>query len=666
MPNARAASGTWGEQNTPYLDGVVCQVLTSSVPLVSWTFKSGNSPGFLLDTINSTGGHDSGEPPTGSRAQITSSDTASNMVGGTQNAAALAYLITHYGSGNSAKVGEVAELVAESVGGKTAPACLLTGQGGMSRTDADAIWRASQQLAGPYALKVTGAPKAGSDSTVSAQVNVTSAAGQPVPGMTVTLSAPGTSNATMQARTGSDGVANFTVKAPSVVNVNLTATVSAVTTLNVISAAGSVSGVAAAAPTIASATATVPVNAQAAPTITASWSSAGTTLSAVVHSTIKIGGMHGHSSSIASFVNGPLPLGANAACPTTDSFATAPIVAQSTVNVTGDASVPGPDLAPTAAGCYALSATVTTNDSNQNVTARTGSVAVLAALPTTIAMTLPNNGLVGPGKAQLTAVVTSSLGLPGQLTGTVYGPLPINNGVCTGMTWSGAPVLGALSVLNIQGDGSFALQTPELPQAGCYAASLRAKIGPLPIDLPVASGTSTWTVLAPTISVSQDSTWVPLGVAISSTVTLGGTWSQKGHLALTLYQTPEPATGCLSVDWSKATKLMIGNDVPFTGDGVYTVKSALIAKAGCYSVVPTATLDANRLISVVGTVGDPASIVQAAASIVQNPTPEDTIATTTPLQIFLLTGGIFATMVLAAAAGTVALARRQAWPMGAL
>ena len=128
---------------------------------MSWSFKGGNSPGCLLSTISSTGGQYSGITPVGNNAQVTSSDDYVSAVGGTQTAAALAYLITHYGSGNSAKVGEVAAQVAQTSSGNfTASTCVNAGAGGMSRTDAAAIWQTSQQLAGPYTVNVTGTPKA--------------------------------------------------------------------------------------------------------------------------------------------------------------------------------------------------------------------------------------------------------------------------------------------------------------------------------------------------------------------------------------------------------------------------------------------------------------------------------------------------------------------------
>ncbi|MBV9594214.1 MAG: hypothetical protein JO147_10545, partial [Actinobacteria bacterium] len=178
-----AGAETWGSQNWPYISGEICSLPGGgTAPLAAWDTGSGGSPAYLTSAITSANG---AAPPLASVGAQTRGPVGPGTAGlsSASQIAAVAYLLSTWGSSTDpARVAETAEAVMAATGDASLRSCLGTAPS--SSATADAMWNQAQNLAGPY--HVTIAPSG----SASVTATVTSAAGMPVPGLTVNFSAP--------------------------------------------------------------------------------------------------------------------------------------------------------------------------------------------------------------------------------------------------------------------------------------------------------------------------------------------------------------------------------------------------------------------------------------------------------------------------------------------
>ena len=100
----------------------------------------------------------------------------------------------------------------------------------------------------------------------------------------------------------------------------------------------------------------------------------------------------------------------------------------------------------------------------------------------------------------------------------------------------------------------------------------------------VEPNTPTITSIATIIKVPNAALWqVADNVSIANSgINIGGVSDPSAELTWTLFFTPKPADGCLSVNWATASKVATGT-ITVTGDGTYVTPTITVKESGCYS-----------------------------------------------------------------------------------
>jgi hypothetical protein len=144
---------------------------------------------------------------------------------------------------------------------------------------------------------------------------------------------------------------------------------------------------------------------------------------------------------------------------------------------------------------------------------------------------------------------------------------------------------------------------------GCYAFRVQGTLqirhlGSVPLAAPV---TATALVIAPSVSVSDLSTGDAAGGSTATaTVTVSGTWTQRGAVRLELLRLPYNWHGCFDRDWTRAEQVPLKESAtPTRGDGTYRVRTTDISGSGCWTVEPVLTLSRNPAITVRDATVDP-------------------------------------------------------------
>jgi hypothetical protein len=600
---AARASGTWGATGAPFLDGVVCQQGESSSPLAAWDFGIG-APAFLLAPVSSAHGVDSATLPFATNGiQRSAAITAgSDGFDSSADVAAYAYLVSHYHSGVTGQAAAIARAVMARTGSDGVPDCA---------SGVDDLLQAAREFAGPYTVRLNppvDAVAMGTPTTIS--VTVTSASGQPVPGMTVgftsdsaAFDAPGITDA--------DGVATarFTIAAGTTApSISLGASVTAALGLNELIAyrddgSTTMAAIYPAAPVTVAASANVRVDPSASPVVHATASSRAIALGQGFLQFADVTGLRGHAAGVQFTVLGPVPAGADGRCGAAGFTASTSIAAKTdSVSITGDQRVTAAAWTPSTAGCYSVQASTQTLNASPNSSAHSSAGAgesLVAVVPTSAGLR-PDNTVVGPGSIHAKLTVSHDQQRLGSVRGEVLGPLRPTGSSCAGLDFSRAPTAAKFALAAVRGDGDVALTSDSISAAGCYRlhGSLTINVGDLgPVAIPVADAAVL--AITPALTTSVDRVWANSPDAINAQVEVRGTGGQPAHLSVELAYAPASPMGCRSVDWARAPTTSAGTPTAIRGDGDrYAVRSAPTRAFGCYLPVARLTVDANPAIVV--------------------------------------------------------------------
>jgi hypothetical protein len=719
---ANAASGTWGSAKSPYSNGVICSPgPATTVPLASWNLGgAAGSVAFLLAGLSSTGGLDSGKVPFATLGQQTASPLVATGGGLTAaQIAATASLIRLSGSDpNPARVAEVAELVAAQNGRATGEQCLAGGQGGTSPADAAALWARAQALAGPYQVAIRSAnPLFTLGTRESLTASVTSAAGQPVPGVDLTLSTSGAVLTSAQGglrgaqggnsitvTTGAAGTAAATITVP---DSDTASTISVATTIAVpigltqITVPGAVAAVTLSAATRSSVSTEFAVDTTPDPVLSTGFTATGLAIGGSVRPTVTVSGMHGHSATVTLTVYGPAQCAALADStltnstltddmPTNDSWAaavaadpTGALVAnRATLAIAGDGSPRSAGWKPTKPGCYAAVAALATADISPPITRRSAfSVGRhgLIVIATSASMKVDHGGLFGPGPITASVTVANPSGTLGPITGALLGPLlPVANS-CSGLDWSSARRVSRVTATHVAADGHLAVTATGATTTGCYNVALAGSTSfpnlgtvPIPVTAAPADGTADATVpavgpsttalvITPAVASTEASTWAITPGPVKESVDVHGSVGQHAKLTFDMMWAPANPLGCSAVDWRTATRAATSTATPVAADGTYEVESGSTPKVGCYSAIAVITTDANPQIVGKSAIGASRSLFLAAPPAASPQLPTRLISQQSPListRVGIAFSG-YLTLLLFALAITVGIALRR-------
>ena len=618
---AVAPTNTWGPQQLPYLNGVICDTDAGSTAMVAWPSAATAAPTFALASVDAPTGGVVGVPATAATVSVPA--TAANTAQPADRLAALAFLIERYGNAKQAAVvGDVAALVANDA---TSAACLAQRGGALDPATAAAMWHDAIQWAGPYKVEVTpSAHRLILDTPTTVTARVLSATGVGVPGLSVTFSSndPTATMTRTTAVTDATGSASTALKLPAnsaSTQVSVTASTAASTGLIEMTDPGTVPLVGAAPLQESNATVNLPVDVTADPTVATGVSRALVLAGSTVQTKIVITGMNGHAGSASVSALGPLPFVAGSGCASYPAAKWDGVSADaahvtsvaSAVPISGDGSYPAAPLVLSSAGCYQLRATVVTANAQPNVTASStdASAKVITVPPVTVSETTAGHGVATAGPLSTEVHLTgTAAALLDDVAGTVRGPREPPQTGCPTTGWDRAPVIGTLTAAAGAPARSVTLTTAPLTRGDCYAFSVTANIvlsgvGTIPVSI-APSGITSMLVVTPIVFANSVSTSsVHPGEHLHASVTVYETLAVPGHLRLQLARQPYTDSGCFGLDWSAADVVPLAKDAPATattGDGTYDVESPAVPGPGCWTVEPVLTLDGNTTARVVG------------------------------------------------------------------
>ncbi|MEO6884928.1 MAG: hypothetical protein ABI232_01395 [Jatrophihabitantaceae bacterium] len=613
---ATAAPGTWGAGQYTYLDGVVCdQADGSTAPLASWDFGTG-APAFLTEMVTSNGLQDSAALPVPSAGAQYTNAVAPGQDGFTSAAdiATYAKLIAKYGASDTARVVDVAAALQLKATGATADCA----------TNPAALIGAAADGAGPYTVRLTTTVPAVLGKVDTLVATVRGGTGRPVAGLTVGFAGVDTPVSNASAVTAADGTAKtqFTVPAGiSTSKFSFSASVSAVIGLDEVTVAVSPSftnpsGTAAtavtlAAPVTTSAMTTVSVDPTASPVLQPSASVRGVALGVPFTPGATVTGMRGHSGQATLTIYGPVPLDTAAYCTAASFGASTPVAASTNaIPVAGDQTIVGLPWTPEKAGCYYVGASIATTDATPNVTVNSGfgiQTAKVTVVPTTLALTVANP-IAGLG-ALAASVAPAHVGTAkGVISARLLGPLPPpTDGTCSALTWTKAPHSTAVATAQLNGVKAVTITSTPVTKGGCYewAPQLQFDVpGAGTVTVPATSSAAAVLVLTPSVTMTSDQIWAATPNPVSAHVTVFGTYGQAAHVVIAMRYVPTPAQGCSFADFRHAATVAAGPSFAVAAAGeVVVAQTGPTTQPGCYSPVPTLTVDNFPTITATGKVG---------------------------------------------------------------
>ena len=189
---------------------------------------------------------------------------------------------------------------------------------------------------------------------------------------------------------------------------------------------------------------------------------------------------------------------------------------------------------------------------------------------------------------------------------TAYGPLPTADGRCAAITdWTHAKAVGTSNPVALAGDPAHdtrltaTVATPAVTATGCYTVTPQLTVALDGHSLVVTTppgGTGTQTlVVAPTVTLADDTYDGTMGHAMTATATVVGTYSLPGTLHVGLVSAPVPFDGCRSAqfpDRAPATYTTARTQ----GDGAVVVHTPVASRNLCYAVSVALVLDANHAV----------------------------------------------------------------------
>lgn len=630
---ARAAGGVWGAGAYRYVDGLVCNEAGETSPLVSWDFGTGGLA-FLTAPIRSNGSQDSAVPPFARAGRQSTASVTPGRDGfvSAGDIATYAALLSRFGDTGSRHAAEIAAAVMTKAGAADVPACVAPG-------GPDTLLEQAAALAGPYQVMVTPQLRRallGQSDTV--RIEVRSARGNPVPGLRVSIVGPDVGLRT-SAVTDTTGRASARMIVPAdstATQATITASVSAPIGLDEVSVAATptstnptgtaVSAIYLAAPVIATTTVRVPIDTTASPVVAASASTRALALGEDFAPRAAVSGLRGHKANLAFTVYGPISPAAAGRC-VLGRFSAATRVAVTTtpMTVTADGPATASAWRPSRSGCYLVHAAAHTTNATPPASAESGyadPAALVEVSAATARLTLAHT-VDGRGALSATLTPARTDGLAGTAGGRLVGPVaPSASGSCAGLNYTGVDAV-AVPATDTAGDGLTRLESDPVRAPGCYRWQARLLltspgIGTLSVPVPAR----TVLVLAPTVSAISDQVSVVSPQAITTHVTVVGSYHQPGHVRIRMMHVPSPLTGCQNADWADATPVTSGPTVAVHGDTTaLIVASGPTPKLGCYQPVPTLVIDANSAIAATGHLGQPNDVLLAGLDIKPQPDP---------------------------------------------
>lgn len=615
---AAAAPGTWGAGQYPYLDGAVCTTASSSgqvtSPLVAWDLGNGRSPGFTTSALTSDGTTDSAAPPLPTVGAQSVADVAPGIDGFTSDAdiATYAALLSRFGSAGGDTTAQVADAVIRKASG-TAPGCVDTSQ-------ETALLQQAQQLAGPYTLKFDHPPaklRPATPQPLSAVL--TSAAGRPVPGVSVSFTGQSVTFASSQATTDANGVATVRAAAAtgtSAAALTVQAQAALPTGLQVVNAEGAASstdptGAVAAAivpapPQPVSATTTLTTDLSAHPVMHLSLPSRALDVGAATTPRAVVTGLYGHRADVVFTLHGPAALHSGSLCAGRNATdAGSSVAATSQVTITGDSTVSAGSWQPDRPGCYWVSAALTTLDAVPTAKAAATSHAAITVLDTSVTVSVAHP-LVGSGSDVTgTATITHGHGLSSTLRVRLLGPVQPDPDAtsCRGVDFSKAPTQDVGTGGNDSGAPTFTAPTAA---PGCYqltGALLVHVPGSAAMRVPIDRTAAPPQVLAvaPQVNYAMDQGWAYEHGSVSAAVTVVGTYNQPVHVTLRTERVASATLECRGAHYGGAVPGPHGAPAAANRNlATVTVHSAPLAQPGCYQAVPQLTMDGNHAITASG------------------------------------------------------------------
>ena len=653
---AFADGGTWGPNATPYRNGVVCDSTAVATALASWDGADGGAA-FGLSPIQS--GYGRTDEPSASGIELPVRATPGGL--DATAIAQLAYLISAHGDdGSAGVVGDVAADVLQLAGttNSNVDSCLASGIDGASPTEASALLGEAQRLAGPYSVNLSGpTTPTPSGQPIPLVARVLSAAGNPVPGLTVSFTPAGTGTQVSAASATTDANGEAQVDAltsaggaagASPASDAVTAGVQASTGLLETSTGGDVPLIEAAAAQQYTDRLALTVDTRPDPHLQLTNVHSLLLTGGQLAQTLTVTGMNGHLGTATVSLYGPLAL-THSGCSTHTAADWAAAQAAHTVaeapqvSVSGDGSVPVQDATELSPGCYQAVAALQTTDASPNVSAKTTGEVVTVA-PVTVAAAPQHSGLAPVGSLHTVLRATSTLATTWQdVQGEVVGPRLSVAGQCPVTGWASASTVvpvtstgastssesdtqtagtsqasGSPTTATADGSGGapgvavVTAASGNVSGAGCYAFRLTATlrlpgIGSVTVGLTPGEQDTPVHVIAPTVSVTKLSdSGVDTGGHLAALVDVSSSDGQPGSLRLELLRLPYTYRGCFGADWGQASVVATPRApvLPTKGDNTYRVSTAAVPGTACWTVVPVFTASANHAVRAQATAGD--------------------------------------------------------------
>lgn len=670
---ARAASGVWGAGAYRYVDGLVCTQAGEMSPLASWDFGTGELA-FLTAPVRSDGQQNSAVPPSatvGPQA-VAAVTPGRDGFASTADIATYAALLSRFGNTGTLHAAEIAAAVMAKAGAPGVPGCV-------SRGDLDTLLAQASALAGPYEVTVT--PQVtpavlGQPDPI--QVQVHSALGSPVPGLPVSIVGTDVGLRT-SAVTDAAGQVTASMTVPVATNAaqsTITASVSAPIGLDEVSVAATptptnpsgtaVSAVYPAAPVTATTTVAVPTDTTASPVVRASASTRALLLGGAFAPRAIVTGLRGHAASVAFTIYGPLSPAATGQCdPGRFSAATKVALTTTAMTVTGNEPATASAWTPSRPGCYLVHAAVRTSNATPPASADSGftdPAGLVQVSAATARLTLAHT-VAGRGPLSAALSPTRTDGLAGTVNAQVAGPVtPSASGSCVGLDYTGTDTV-AVPANDTTGDRLTRLESDPVSASGCYQWQAQLVLTVPGIGtLSVPTATATVLVLTPSVAATSDQVSVVSPHAITTHVTVTGTYHQAAHVRIRMMHVSSPFTGCQHADWARAASVAVGPPVAVHGDTTGLVAaSGATPLLGCYQPVPMLAIDANPAVAVTGRLGQPDNVLLAGLAIQLDP-PETGLAphsSAGSLRSVYVTGSAVGAVVLAVIGAIVYLAWRS-------
>jgi hypothetical protein len=326
---------------------------------------------------------------------------------------------------------------------------------------------------------------------------------------------------------------------------------------------------------------------------------------------VQLAGLFGASGSVAWRLLGPVASVTGTDCAGV-SWTGAPVAASGTVAFSGDGTYSTTPATLRASGCFSYTDDVpaTTRSGQASVAAGDPRETVFVAtnVPTMTTAVTPSTA-VHPGDSLHDHVTVSGLGIAAtSVDWSLLGPVAPVGGSCTGVDWTGAPVVGS-GTTAVPADGSYDTTTLPVAAVGCFTytddLTGTAASGAVASPAGVLAETVLVTPLDPGVSTVVPDTSIQAGHLTHDSVTVTNlrgaapraTWNLLGPVAAINHQ-------CAGVHWAGARVRSTGA-LTVNGDGTYRTAPVKLDVGGCYTYIES--FDATATTSAITTAAGVAS-----------------------------------------------------------